>query len=165
MWNKTGGGVCRAHPTPAQTQSAGGSVQHQWKSEWCPLEKNYSTPYSISPWDIKLQRMKCQMDLVTSLKWVQRRFVYQLCVPHLCLRIHWVLPGDLSIFLAAWQTGGYEMLNVMLNPAVPGWAQKRLGFLQLCVQREGNSTFSYHWNFKYEIVSLWLNFAFCIFIF
>lgn len=38
--------------------------------------------------------------------------MYQLCVPHLYLSIHWVPPGDLSV-LAAWQTGVYEMLNVL----------------------------------------------------
>lgn len=37
--------------------------------------------------------------------------MYQLCVPHLYLSTHWVPPGDLSVLLAAWQTGVYEMLN------------------------------------------------------
>lgn len=106
----------------------------------------------------KLQWMKCQTDLVTSLTWVQGwkgGFVYQLCVPHLYLRIHWVLPGDLSILLAAWQTGGYEMLSVLQQSLDE---LKRIG-VPSTVCAKGKQFYIHIY------ISVWLNFAFCTFTF
>lgn len=32
-------------------------------------------------------------------------------VPHQCPNLHWMPPVDLSVLLAAWQTGAYDILN------------------------------------------------------
>lgn len=125
MWNETGGGACRAHPTPAQTQSAGGSVQHQWKSEWCPLEKNCSTPYSIS--------LKASMDEVSNgschLFNVSTGMERRVCVPALCSSP--VFENPLGATRRSVHSSGslanWGLWDVKCAAAVPGWAQKDWG--------------------------------------